>query len=601
MNKIDLIMSSENLKSINQSHILPEPYDTEGYFYFYYVTKDYKEALSDIVEMINKDIRIFYDRKLEFGPAWEDNLLSKIKSFSCRAVIFYLSNNVIEDPLFWKILSLVNEKHIYYASINLLKDNNSVLMPEDIIKTFVLEDEQKALFHKMFNKDITFIPFNISLDDKIKGISSIGSNDPLIYNYYQDGRARIIGVKNFSEEHISIPEKVEYKKQEYIVDAIGPSAFRNCTRLKSIDIPNTIKYFGTASISNNIPSITEGMVFDKCEKLEEVIVPDSVEEFCLNNFSGCKNLKKVVLGNGIKVLKGYNGRFELINEYDYREDDESLYVHMNELVLPPSFEIINNNYYFHGVNGYKAMELYEIDSIKGAKEINPIKEYINDGKTFGERFINDSIIEKIDLTILESEQFTASFSNCSNLKELILPKNAKIINIDCSGCYQLEKIIIGENTEEIEELILSDCANLTTITIPNKINHFNMEELSYIPNLQVVVLDNKNAYDLLKPISDVKMAFMEPNRPLRQKIFYPLIVWFSFFLMIFSKYFFIAILCFVFFPISVPIMMLKKKYDPTKHLHAPTIYVKDYKKRIKIKRYKKIISDKEGYLLFVKR
>ena len=410
MNNIDLLLSSSNF----DKHNLPEPYHDDGYFFVYYNDLDYKFALTDIVKFINSDMRIYYDRKLEYGPAWEDNLISKAKSFSCRAVIFYLSENVLKDEFFWKLLNIVKDKHIHYASINIDKDN-IILMPEDIISSCDVDDNKKLLFNEMFNKDITFIPYSSTFEDKIKGLDSIGSNDPLIYNY-GEGIAKVIGVKSLSEERIIIPEKVVFNNTEYEVREIGPSAFKGCMRLKSIIIPNTIKHLGYTKYGQDLPSDVNGMVFDKCESLKEVVIPDSVEELCMNNFTGCKNLKRIVVGNGIKKIHFWGDipRFDIINDYEYAKDEEEIHLQLDELILPNSFKHLNDDYYFDGEDGYIRLDLSNINSIIGCEELSQIKEYISDGSPILNRFESDEAIEKADLSNMDCIDFISSFSGCIN-------------------------------------------------------------------------------------------------------------------------------------------------------------------------------------------
>ena len=597
MNIIDLLLSSSNF----DKHNLPEPYHDDGYFFVYYNDLDYKFALTDIVKFINSDMRIYYDRKLEYGPAWEDNLISKAKSFSCRAVIFYLSENVLRDEFFWKLLNIVKDKHIHYASINIDKDGK-ILMPEDIISSCDVDDNNKLLFNEMFNKDITFIPYSSTFEDKIKGLDSIGSNDPLIYNY-GEGIAKVIGVKSLSEERIIIPEKVVFNNTEYEVREIGPSAFKGCMRLKSIIIPNTIKHLGYTKYGQDLPSDVNGMVFDKCESLKEVVIPDSVEELCMNNFTGCKNLKRIVVGNGIKKIHFWGDipRFDIINDYEYAKDEEEIHLQLDELILPNSFKHLNDDYYFDGEDGYIRLDLSNINSIIGCEELSQIKEYISDGSPILNRFESDEAIEKVDLSNMDCIDFISSFSGCINLKELILPESAKTIDVDCDYCDKLEKLVIGNNVERIKNLQLYECKNLKSLLFPKNINYINLEDIAGLDNLDILIFDNKNADELLKSICDIKMVYRDQSRSIIYKIFYPFIIWFTFFLMIFSKYFYVAIFAFIFFPISVPIMLFKKKFEPLKNIKANKIYIKNYNKKIKVEKYKKVESDKDGYLLFVRK
>lgn len=106
------VLTSKSLASLNKQRLLPEPYSDIGYFFMYYSIKDYKEALCDILSFIDKSLRIYYDRKKEKGASWEDGLLSKAKSFSCRSIVIYLSPNVLNDGFFWRLLRVIKEQKV---------------------------------------------------------------------------------------------------------------------------------------------------------------------------------------------------------------------------------------------------------------------------------------------------------------------------------------------------------------------------------------------------------------------------------------------------------------------------------------------------------
>jgi len=61
----------------------------------------------------------------------------------------------------------------------------------------------------------------------------------------------------------TIPETVNYSSQNYTVKEIGYDAFRNCTGLTSITIPNSI---------TNI----EGYAFYNCTGLTSITIPNSI-------------------------------------------------------------------------------------------------------------------------------------------------------------------------------------------------------------------------------------------------------------------------------------------------------------------------------------
>ena len=95
---------------------------------------------------------------------------------------------------------------------------------------------------------------------------------------------------NSYADDVVIPSQVTYEGKTYPVTAIGHSAFRNCTRLKSLTLPNTIKRIGKYA-------------FRDCYLLRSLTVPSSVTVIDNAAFIGCYLLSNVTLNNGLKSIE----------------------------------------------------------------------------------------------------------------------------------------------------------------------------------------------------------------------------------------------------------------------------------------------------------
>ena len=620
MDIIKQIIDSPSFSSLKRSSLLPEPFSDSGYFYLYYAAEDYKQALVDIISLLDKEVRVFYDRQNETGEARRQDLLARAKSFSCRAVIFYLSKNVLNDELFWSLLALVKESNIKYGSVNLINEKGSILTPQEIIDSFPDEQRQK-LFKSLFSEDVTYLGINDSLSNKIRGLESIGANDPLIYNVYSETSAKIVSVKSLTETSIVVPEKVLIGDKEYIIDLIEPRAFKGCKRLKTITLPSTIKHLGIKAYQlteNNSEDDAEyfadytplldssfngnGFVFEDCISLQEIILPEALEELFLNNFVGCKKLRRIVVGSSIKRVIG--SRFEAKSFFQERDEDEDINLKLDELVLPSSFKYRNESYYFAGEDGYQSIDLTNIKKIIGAVPIEEVKQYVSQGEKIGSRFCFSDIIETVDLSKMHGDHVRVNFYLCQNLKKIILPQNAiSILEANFDYCTSLEEIVFGDQLTKIESLSLSGCESLKKIVLPHSLMRFDMNILIGCENLETLVIDSENAKNLVRSITNYGAYCLDPSNSLLKKITYPLIVWFSFFFLIFSRYFLIAILAFVFFPISVPIALFKKQYNPINGLKAQTILIKkNHHRAPKITKYVHDKSkDDETYFFYHKK
>ena len=94
---------------------------------------------------------------------------------------------------------------------------------------------------------------------------------------------------------------------------IGMSAFRGCTGLKSVVIPNSVttiakQAFAECSGLNeltlgNSVSMIDDRAFENCSNLMRVTIPNAVSSIGLYAFRGCANLRSVVIGKSVTAIK----------------------------------------------------------------------------------------------------------------------------------------------------------------------------------------------------------------------------------------------------------------------------------------------------------
>ena len=124
-----------------------------------------------------------------------------------------------------------------------------------------------------------------------------------------------MGEKCFYEctnlESVVLPDSLE---------EIGYHAFYNCTALKEIDIPDKVTALDQTFYNcTNLKRVTlptnlkifgyEGRlgVFEYCSSLEEVVIPEKVEQMTYRSFYGCTSLKTVIMkSNLITTIRNYN-------------------------------------------------------------------------------------------------------------------------------------------------------------------------------------------------------------------------------------------------------------------------------------------------------
>ena len=122
------------------------------------------------------------------------------------------------------------------------------------------------------------------------------------------------GVKKYSGE-VVIPSSITVEGQEYTVTSIGNSAFRGCTGLTSVNIPNSVTSIGndvfygckgltSVNIPNSVTSIGND-VFYGCKGLTSVTIPNSVTSIGNSAFSDCRGLTSVTIPNSVTSISRY--------------------------------------------------------------------------------------------------------------------------------------------------------------------------------------------------------------------------------------------------------------------------------------------------------
>ena len=125
-------------------------------------------------------------------------------------------------------------------------------------------------------------------------------------------RGGVVGVIAGEEKYkgdIKIPETIVYEGVEYQVTRIEQSAFKDCTELTSLELPESINnaagfYSGcTQLVSINLPKgLTEipMAMFEGCVNLENCKLPDSIKIIAERAFYGCEKLKELKIPSGVE-------------------------------------------------------------------------------------------------------------------------------------------------------------------------------------------------------------------------------------------------------------------------------------------------------------
>lgn len=236
------------------------------------------------------------------------------------------------------------------------------------------------------------------------------------------------------------------------VTTIGSGAFYRCDSLKSITIPDSVINIGVAAFEkcNSLKSIyvdsknniysndDEGVLFDKNKKTlvcypagktsESYSVSDGVVTIGVWAFSGCINIKSVILPNSVETIK----------EYSFANCDNLKKIEMSNNVT--------------SIGECAFAECYNLCDL----------------------IIPDSVVALGSL----------AFEHCNSLISIKIPGSINSIDDDAFfNCRNLISVNIGNGVKTIGCYAFAFCDNLTDIIIPNSV--ITVDEMAFYDSVNI--------------------------------------------------------------------------------------------------------------------
>ena len=300
------------------------------------------------------------------------------------------------------------------------------LKPLFLILTLLASLSVHAYDFKAINDDGVTIYYNI-----------ISSTEPLQVGVTHQGDDYSTGTPYSGD--VKIPETVSYSGQIYSVTSIIGYSFRQCSKLTSVNIPESVT------------TIEEHAFFD-CSSLKSITIPNSVTTIGTGNFTNCPN------------LSSFYGKFA-------SEDNRCLIIDgtlisfapagITSYIIPNSVNTIAISVFSHCTN-LTTITLPETVTNIASSAFN-------------------SCTGLTSITIPESVSSIGeyAFYGCVGLKTVNFnatncTKMAGIRSDDTyypvfEGCNNLKTLSIGNNVQEIPQIAFAKCNGITSVTIPESV------------------------------------------------------------------------------------------------------------------------------------
>lgn len=285
------------------------------------------------------------------------------------------------------------------------------------------------------------------------------------------GRNAFWGCTNV--ERIELPSSLQ---------SIGYYAFYGCESLETISIPANVTRIGGHAFENSAFYNNDSNWSDQVLSCDGWILraKHTIENYAIaegysiadSAFSGCTELRSIVLSDGIEVIPAFAF-----------SDCSSL----ESVTIPSS---VRKMEYCSFENSSSIKSVYIIDLAAWCRiERSGTGSYDNPLYPGADLYLNNTLIETLTIPSEVETVGEYTFWGCASIKAVNFEEGvSEIADAAFAGCKSLQTVSFPNSMRHIRSQAFESCSSLKEINIPDSVNSIGFAAFAYCDSLETVVI-----------------------------------------------------------------------------------------------------------------